>query len=95
MFRDQRVMHSTNLKTRREPDHDSCHRAGAYEKHLAEIQAQGLRHILTSRMRGRIGWLAEFEENDWEKMIRTSSPHNPAQRKSRRDIKRREKGNKR
>ncbi len=68
-------------------------RGMAYDENLAEIRAQGLHYIVAGRQAERNAWLAEFEQDDWEELIRTPSPRNPAQKKSRVEIKRRQKGN--
>jgi transposase len=69
-------------------------RGMAYEEDLAEIRAHGHHYLVASRQPERNAWLAEFEtDSDWEEVIRTSSPRNPAQEKSPVRIKRRQKGN--
>lgn len=68
-------------------------RGMAYEENLAQIRAHGLHYLVAGRQQERIPWLAEFEEDDWEEVIRTPSPRNPDQKKSRVQVKRRQKGN--
>jgi transposase len=69
-------------------------RGMAYEENLQEIRAQGYHYLVASRQPERNAWLAEFDhEDDWEEVIRTPSPRNPGQKKSRVQIKRRRKGN--
>jgi transposase len=69
-------------------------RGMAYEEDLAEIRAHGHHYLVASRQPERNAWLAEFEtDSDWEEVIRTPSPRNPAQEKSPVRIKRRQKGN--
>jgi hypothetical protein len=66
----------------------------AYEEDLAAIRAYGHHYIVAGRQPERNAWLAEFEQgDDWEEMVRTPSPRNPHQEKSRVRIKRRQQGN--
>ena len=67
-------------------------RGMAYEENLAQIRAQGLHYIVAGRQPERDAWLAELEEDDWEEVVRTPSPRNPHQHKSRVQIKRRQQG---
>jgi len=68
-------------------------RGMAYPENLAEIRAQGLHYIVAGRQPERNQWLEDFEkDNDWEEMIRTTSLCNPAQKKTKVQIKRRQKG---
>jgi transposase len=68
-------------------------RGMAYPENLAEIRAQGLHYIVAGRQPERNQWLEDFEQdNDWEEMIRTASRRNPAQKKTKVQIKRRQKG---
>jgi transposase len=68
-------------------------RGMAYPENLAEIRAQGLHYIVAGRQPERNQWLEDFEQdNDWEEMLRTASLRNPAQKKTKVQIKRREKG---
>jgi transposase len=68
-------------------------RGMAYEENLEQIRAHGLHYIVAGRQPERNEWLDDFEkEGDWEEMIRTPSPWNPFQKKSRVQIKRRQKG---
>jgi len=67
-------------------------RGMAYEENLAQIRAQGLHYIVAGRQAERDAWLAELETDDWEEVVRTPSPRNPHQRKSRVQIKRRQQG---
>ncbi len=68
-------------------------RGMAYEENLEQIRAQGLHYIVAGRQGERNAWLAEFEQDDWEEVLRTPSPRNPGQQKSRVEITRRQKGN--
>ncbi len=68
-------------------------RGMAYEEHLEQIKRRGHHYIVAGRQSERNAWLEAFEEEgDWEEVIRTPSPRNLAQKKSRVVIKRREKG---
>jgi transposase len=69
-------------------------RGMAYEENLCQIRAHGLHYIVAGRQPERNEWLDDFEEEqDWEEVIREPSPRNPFQKKSRVQIKRRQKGN--
>jgi transposase len=51
-----------------------------------------LHYIVAGRQSQRLQWLDDFESEDaWEELVRTPSPRNPAQTKSRVRVKRREK----
>ena len=68
-------------------------RGMAYEENLAEIRARGLHYIVAGRQPERNPWLEEFEKDeDWEEVIRTPSPRNPGQKKSRVQVKCRQRG---
>jgi len=68
-------------------------RGMAYEENLHQIRAHGLHYIVAGRQAERNEYLDDFEEGeDWEEVIREPSPRNPFQKKSRVQIKRREKG---
>ncbi len=68
-------------------------RGMAYEENLTQIKARGLHYIVAGRQPERNLWLEEFErDDDWEEVTRTPSPRNPAQKKSRLQIKRRQQG---
>jgi len=68
-------------------------RGMAYEEDLAEIRAHGYHYLVAGRQPERNAWLDDFEaDGDWEELIRTPSPRNPAQEKSQVQIKRRQKG---
>ena len=66
----------------------------AYAEDLAEIRAHGYHYLVAGRQPERSAWRDDFEaEGDWEELIRTPSPRNPAQEKSQVWIKRRQQGN--
>ena len=68
-------------------------RGMAYEENLEQIRAHGLYYLVAGRQSERNEWLDDFEkEADWEEVIRMPSPCNPFQKKSRVQIKRRQKG---
>jgi transposase len=68
-------------------------RGMAYEENLEQIRARGLHYLVAGRQSERNEWLDDFEkEADWEEVIRMPSPRNPFQKKSRVQIKRRQKG---
>ena len=68
-------------------------RGMAYEEDLAAIRARGFHYLVAGRQPERNAWLAEFEQSeDWEEVVRTPSPRNPDQEKSRVRIKRRQHG---
>ncbi len=69
-------------------------RGMAYDEDLEAIRARGYHYLVAGRQPERVPWLGEFEsDDDGEEMIRTPSPRNPDQEKSRVWIKRREKQN--
>ena len=68
-------------------------RGMAYEENLKQIRAHGLHYLVAGRQSERNEWLDDFEEEgDWEEVIRVPSPRNPLQKKTRVEIKRRQKG---
>jgi len=68
-------------------------RGMAYEENLEQIRAHGLHYLVAGRQSERNEWLDDFEkEAGWEEVIRMPSPRNPFQKKSRVQIKRRQKG---
>lgn len=67
-------------------------RGMAYEENLEQIRARGLHYIVAGRQSERRQWLEDFESEDgWEEIVRIPSPRNPVQKKSRVQVKRREK----
>src|SRR2546422_3732559 len=68
-------------------------RGMAYDENLKQIRDRGYHYIVAGRQPERNEWLDEFEkEDDWEQVIRKPSPRNPFQKKTRVEIKRRQKG---
>ena len=65
----------------------------AYEENLAEIRRRGYHYIVAGRQPERNEWLDELESDEgWEEVIRTPSPRNPFQKKTKVEIKRQRKG---
>ena len=68
-------------------------RGMAYEENLKQIRGRGHHYIVAGRQPERNQWLDEIEgEEDWEEVVRLPSPRNPFQKKSRVEVKRRQKG---
>ena len=68
-------------------------RGMAYQENFEQIRARGLHYLVAGRQSERNEWLEEFEEEaGWEEMIRVPSVRNPFQKKTRVQIKRRQKG---
>jgi len=68
-------------------------RGMAYEGNLKEIRDQGMHYIVAALQSERSRWLDSLEEDTgWEEIVRTPSPRNPAQRKTKVEIKRQQKG---
>jgi transposase len=68
-------------------------RGMAYEENLKQIRDHGYHYLVAGRQSERNVWLAEFEQEEgWEEVIRTPSPRNPFQKKTRVEIKRQQKG---
>ena len=68
-------------------------RGMAYEENLKQIRGRGYHYIVAGRQPERNQWLEELErEEDWEEVVRLPSPQNPFQKKSRVEVKRRQKG---
>lgn len=59
-------------------------RGMAYADNLEQLRARGLHYIVASRQSERDQWLSEFEQQQgFEELIRTPSPNNPHQKKTR------------
>jgi transposase len=68
-------------------------RGMAYEENLKEIRHRGHHYIVAGAQQERNQWLEEFEsEQGWEEVLRTASPRNRFQKKSRLEVKRRQSG---
>jgi transposase len=68
-------------------------RGMAYEDNLKEIRGHEHHYIVAGRQPERDEWLEELEtEEDWEDVVRIPSPRNPFQKKTRVEVKRRQKG---
>lgn len=68
-------------------------RGMAYEENLQQIRGRGHHYIVAGRQPERNQWLEELErEEDWEEVVRLPSPRNRFQKKSRVEVKRRQKG---
>lgn len=68
-------------------------RGMAYKENLKEIRQRELHYIVAGRQPERNEWLDEFEnEEGWEEVLRIPSPRNPFQKKTRVEVKRRQKG---
>ena len=68
-------------------------RGMAYAPDLEQIRKRGLHYLVAGLQSERNEWLDELEkEDDWEQVIRTPSPRNPFQKKTRVEVKRRQKG---
>jgi transposase len=67
-------------------------RGMAYQENLDQIRQRDMHYIVAGRQPERNEWLKELEsDEDWEEVIRTPSPRNLFQTKSRVEVKRREK----
>jgi transposase len=67
-------------------------RGMAYEENLKQIRGRGHHYIVAGRQPERNEWLDDIEnEEEWEEVIRIPSPHNPFQKKSPVQVKRRTK----
>src|SRR6516162_8087065 len=68
-------------------------RGMAYDENLEEIRKHGLHYLVAARQSERSQWLDQLEEDTgWAEVVRTPSPRNPAQKKTRVEIKRQQKG---
>ena len=64
-------------------------RGMAYEANLEQIRQRGYHYLVAGRQPERNAWLGELEnEEGWEEVVRTPSPQNPFQKKTRVEIKR-------
>jgi transposase len=68
-------------------------RGMAYAENLDQIRQRGLHYLVAGLQPERTAWLQEFENDEgWEDVVRVPSPRNPAQTKTRVQIKRRSQG---
>ena len=67
-------------------------RGMAFDENIQQIRNRGLHYLVAGLQSERNEWLDELEKDDWEQVIRTSSPRNPFQKKTKVEVKRREKG---
>ena len=68
-------------------------RGMAYDENLEEIRNHGLHYLVAARQTERSQWLDQLEEDTgWEQVVRTPSPRNPGQKKTRVEIKRQQRG---
>jgi transposase len=68
-------------------------RGMAFDENLEQIRKRGLHYLTAGLQAERNQWLDELEnDTGWEEIHRTPSPHNPFQKKTRVEIKRRQKG---
>src|SRR6266705_2665181 len=67
-------------------------RGMAFDENLEQIRNRGLHYLVAGLQPERNQWLDELENDDgWENIVRTPSPRNPFQKKSRVEIKRQQK----
>jgi transposase len=67
-------------------------RGMAFDENLEQIRNRGLHYLVAGLQPERNQWLDELEKDDgWENIVRTSSPRNPFQKKTRVEIKRQQK----
>jgi len=68
-------------------------RGMAFDENLAQIRSRGLHYLVAGRQPERNAWLDELENDDgWDELLRTPSPRNPYQKKSRVEVKFQQKG---
>ena len=68
-------------------------RGMAFDENLEQIQKRGMHYLVAGLQPERNQWLDELEDDEgWEQVVRTPSPRNPFQKKSRVEIKRQQKG---
>jgi transposase len=67
-------------------------RGMAYEENIQQILNRGLHYLVAGLQSERNQWLDELEKDDWQPVIRTPSPRNPFQKKTKVEVKLREKG---
>ena len=62
-------------------------RGMAYEENLAELRSRKLHYLVAARQPERERWLAEFEGEGFQEVIRKPSPRNPLQKKPKVEVK--------
>jgi transposase len=67
-------------------------RGMAFDENIQQIRNRNLHYLVAGLQSERNEWLEELEKDDWEEVIRTPSPRNPCQKKTKVEVKRREKG---
>jgi transposase len=68
-------------------------RGMAFDENLEQIKKRGLHYMVAGLQTVRNQWLDELENDDgWEDVVRTPSPRNPFQKKTRVRVKRQQKG---
>ena len=67
-------------------------RGMAFDENIEQIRNRGLHYLVAGLQSERNEWLDELEKDDWEQVMRTPSPRNPFQKKTKVEVKRREKG---
>ena len=67
-------------------------RGMAFGENIEQIRNRGLHYLVAGLQSERNEWLDEMEKDDWEQVIRRPSPRNPFQKKTKVEVKRREKG---
>jgi transposase len=67
-------------------------RGMAFDENIKQIKDRGLHYLVAGLQSERNEWLDEMEKDDWEEVIRKPSPRNPFQKKTKVEVKLREKG---
>jgi transposase len=67
-------------------------RGMAFDENIKQIRDRGLHYLVAGLQSERNEWLDELEKDDWEQVIRIPSPRNPFQKKTKVEVKRRQKG---
>jgi transposase len=67
-------------------------RGMAFDENIEQIRNRGLHYLVAGLQSERNEWLDELEKDDWEQVIRRPSPRNPFQKKTKVEVKLREKG---
>jgi len=67
-------------------------RGMSFDENIEQIRKRGLHYLVAGLQSERNEWLDELEKDDWEQVIRTPSPRNPFQKKTKVEVKLREKG---